>query len=170
MGFFSFFKPRKKNIEKTSINNLDEIINKKKDYTKQQELIRTIKELVSEFREDIKEKLEILEKIDLTQKKADSRTKFIIKENLTNYMTHLQKLINSLEIDASDLTDLIKKINSVFYDFEKKSHPNFQKATFLIGKELGDTKKSIDNFFKNLNKKISENKDFIDSLKIIFLI
>ncbi len=47
---------------------------------------------------------------------------------------------------------------------------NFEKATFLIGKDLGDAKEHISSFFRSLKRILSQNQDFIKLLKIIEII
>jgi hypothetical protein len=109
-----------------------------------------------------------LKDININEKKADPRAKFIIKENLYHYIDNLDRLIKQLkELDSDNFTDLIKDIDSLFIDFEERSRLNFEKATFLIGKELGEVKDTINNFIRNLKKLLDENKSFLESNEVI---
>jgi len=171
MGIFDFLK--KKPETKTKIIKIDElddhITERKKDNKiKEKELSEKIKNSVDNFINELSEKNKVLRNIDINERKADPRAKFIIKENLFHYIENLEKLINQLkDLEQNNLTDLIKDIDSLFIDFEERSRLNFEKATFLIGKELGDVKDSINNFIRNLKRKLNENKSFLESIEII---
>jgi len=69
-----------------------------------------------------------------------------------------------------NLEGLIKRINSMFGDFEKKSITSYQKSTFLIGDELGAITRDIAKFFKGFNKIIKENDVSIKQDKTISII
>lgn len=171
MGLFDFFK--KKPETKTKIIKIDELDNyisdkKGENKSKEKELLENIRNSIDIFINELSEKNNVLKNIDINGKKADSRAKFIIKENLFHYIESLEKLINQLkEVEPDSLTDLIKDVDSLFIDFEERSRLNFEKATFLIGKELGDVKDAINNFIRNLKRLLDENKSFLESIEII---
>ncbi len=178
MGFFDFFKG-KKEIKKEilRLDELDKWIKTKKEesLTRENEIIREIKLKISDFIRDVEENINVLEKIDLEEKKIEDKIKFIVKENLDKYIFHLEKLTENLEklTDNSNklkINELINKVNLNFIDFDKRSMLNFEKATFIIGKELGAVKDSISNFFKNFNKIIDENKESFKSSDKILLV
>lgn len=174
MGIFDFFRKKQETRKKAlEIKELDNYISNLKIENKEKEanLSDTIKQTLSRFVIELTKKNNVLKTIDLNQRKADPRAKFIIRENLYHYIDNLEKLIKQLtELDSANLVDLIKDIDSLFIDFEGKSRLNFEKATFLIGRELGDVKDLINNFVQNLKKLLNENKSFLDSIDIIKLI
>ncbi len=171
MGIFGFFK-RKPAVDNRTVN-LSELNNyiigiKKENQQKNIHLLEVIKNSVASFINELKEKNNTLKKVNINEKKAEPRAKFIIKENLAHYIDNLDKLIKQLEeIDSVYIVDLIKDLDSLFMDFEQKSRLNFEKATFLIGKELGNVKDSINSFVQNLKKLLIENKYFLDSIEVI---
>ncbi len=172
MGIFDFFK-KKPGTKTIRIDKLDNFISdkKKENKSREKELLESVRDLICFFINELLEKNKILKEIDINEKKADSRAKFIIKENLYHYIENLEKLIINLkELETENLTDLIKDIDSLFIDFEERSRLNFEKATFLIGKELGDVKDAINNFIRNLKKLLDENKSLLDSIEVISLI
>jgi len=173
MGFLDFLKnifkteEVEKEIQKVTFSELDEYINNKKieNNEKKQIFLRQITTKIKELIENLSEKSEALKEININDKKAEERVKFIVKENLEKYKHYLKKLIENLKELTED--NLITNLNNIFNDFEKKSHISYEKATFLIGKELGQTRDAIVNFSISLQKIIKENKPLIDESKQI---
>lgn len=170
MGIFDFFKKRKKEQEipeKQELNfkNIPEWVEKeeKEINFKEKEIFNSIKRKISETREIIDERLEILEGIDIDSKKSENKIKVVVKENLQNYIKNVEKLLNELSaLEEKSLKEIFNELNKKFADFEKKSYLNYQKATILIGKELADVKEKtveLSNYFKNIFK---ENKELIE--------
>ena len=176
MGFWDFFrgKDREKEegrFEKISIEELKSwISNKKKQIEEQREnFLKIIQERISLLIQEFEEEVSVLKNIDVKERKVEEKIKLIVKENLLNYIAYLEKLISELkEIDKEG--DITEKINSLFYNFKKRSSMSFEKATFLIGKELERVIGSINSFFKDLKNTFEENKDLTDQSKIISLI
>ena len=178
MGFWDFFRKRNKGKEeieneKISVRELEPwLFNKKTEIKKQEEIfLKVIQERIFQLIQESEEEISALKKIDVDKKKAEEKIKLIVKENLDNYIYYLEKLMAKLK-DTSEEKDnavrnIIEKINSVFSDFEKRSKMSYEKATFLIGKEMEKTKESIGLFFKDLKKFLKENQDLIDKAKII---
>ena len=140
-----------------------------------------MKQRLSLFIKTLTEKTIALELISLKNIRADERTKFIVRENLDKYTTNLDKLIENLKnIETGDNSkndsgddseeNLTVEISEKINNFEKRSFMNYEKATFLIGKELGAVKDSISVFVKDLNNIILENQDFMDSSENLFSI
>ena len=176
MGFWDFFwsKDREKEesrFEKISIEEIESwLSNKKKQIEGQREnFLKIIRERVYLLIQELEEEVSVLKKIDVEERKVEEKIKLIVKENLLNYIAHLEKLISELKaIDKEG--DITEKINSLFSNFKKRSSVSFEKATFLIGKELERVIESIAAFFKDLKNTFKENKDLIDQSKIISLI
>lgn len=156
-------------VEKINLTNLPEKINSKKNeyQKKEREILELIQNLVFKMILELEERVRVLDKVSVSEKKVEEKVKIIVRENLIWYVSHTKKLIQSLK--NLDKESPIEDINKKFSDFEKKSEPSFQKATFLIGKELSDVKDSISSFFKELKEIIKENKEFFDNYSIIKL-
>lgn len=175
MGIFDFFK-KKPEIKKEIIhfNELDSFIKNKKEEieNKKSNFESQIRQRLSVFIKELEEKAIVLEKIDLSERRADERAKFIVRENVFGYLNNLKKLIENLKNIEEDFEnpDLIGAILNKIDNFEKKSFMNYEKATFLIGKEIGAIKDSISLFLKNLNILILENQNSINPFEIIFSI
>ncbi|MBI2449285.1 hypothetical protein HYV49_03230 [Candidatus Pacearchaeota archaeon] len=169
MGFFDFFKKEKPAIKHASFDELDSIILKKKQEIRINELkvIEYIKNRVSLLLNEFDKEIISINNVNLNDKKDDEKFKLIVRGNLDRYADHLINLRYNLAKMQFDDMDDIKKIDSAFQDFEKKSFMNFEKATFLIGKEIGEVVDSIKRFFTDIKKITGDNKEIIDDLKAI---
>ena len=173
MSILDFFKQKKQElpaIENIKFKELEEFIEKQKKEISEKEnsLVSSIKNKISELIENLEEKTKILDNIKLNNKKADERIKLIVRENLNSFVNYLRKLIYNLKnLDAENFDELIKKLNANLYDFEKKSYMNYEKATFIIGKELGSIKDSLAGFSREYNLILNDNKSFFENSKMI---
>jgi DNA repair exonuclease SbcCD ATPase subunit len=172
MGFWDLFRKKKEEPvienERVSVESLGYWLSNKKDEIEKQEklFLQPIKRRILQLMQELKEETSVLKKVDVDEKKAEGKIKLVVKENLDNYVYYVEKLSENLgNIDSEK--DMIEKINSVFSDFRKKSRTSYEKATFLIGKELANVKTSIRVFFKDLENLIKENQSLIERLKVI---
>lgn len=172
MGFWDFFRKNKDKeeikVEKISIAELKPwLLAKKRQIEKQEEdFLKLALQRIYQLIQELEQELAILKKINVDEKKAEEKLKLIVKENLNNYIDYLERLVSRLR-EINKEKEIIEKINSIFSDFKKRSSISFEKATFLIGKELENVKESIGNFFRDLEKILEENKELIDRSKII---
>jgi|SRR3989344_3454962 len=175
MGIFDFFKKKKTELEIETIgfNEIKEFLSKKRQEIegKQSQPKKQVEEILSELIKKLEERVEILENVELKNKKALEMEKLIVKQNLTNFVYHLKKLVSDLKkVNLGSFETLIDEINSVFSEFEKKSLISFQKSTYLIGEELGGVRDNIAKFFRSINGIVKENIFLVDQKKIISFI
>lgn len=184
----SIQKEDKTNLKEFSFEKIKNILEQKEDDLKNKEefVIETIKKSISRYKEEIEENLKELKSTEIASEKAEGRVGIIVKENLENYIHHVNILlkdfsnitpsnINSSDINSSNshqdkpqnLIDIIKSVNKIFSYFDKKSYVNYLKANHFVKKELFKTNKNIVNFSKELEKIFEENKELIQSLKLI---
>jgi hypothetical protein len=169
MGILDFFK-KKQPSEKEKIN-LEELrsflSDKKKSIKKRHDVfLDLIEQKKSLVIQDLEKNISVLEKIDLKDKKVEDRIKLIVMENLGYYINNLKKLTENLK-ETEKSGDIIEELNKLFFNFEKRSNMNFQKATFLIGREMEAVKNIINNFFDYLKKTIGDNRELIEEMKIL---
>ncbi|MEA3414066.1 MAG: hypothetical protein U9Q99_00875, partial [Nanoarchaeota archaeon] len=92
MGIFKFFKKEKLAVKIETIyqDKLSEwLSNKKKQHQeKESEFLVPIKERIDQLISELKTGIEVLEGVDIEAKKVDDRIKFIVKENLKNYIEY----------------------------------------------------------------------------------
>ena len=135
------------------------------------QFVSSIKEIINSFSMDFSEKIEMLEQVDLDKFKIEERGRKIVEENYKNYLGHIRKLKDDIEeIRVVDSILAIDEINLVFENFEKKSNLNFQKASILIGNELGAVRESMGQFSRDIRKIIDSNKDYLKKNKVLGLI
>src|SRR3989338_11262320 len=157
MGIFNLFKKEKpiREVRKVSLNEINEVILKKKQEIKADEtdVVNLIKSRVNSLIIEFESEILAINQINLSEKKVEEKTKLIVGENLDRFLVHLKKLKNNLEdMGNGGIQDLIKNLDLNIHEFKNKSYMNFEKATFLIGKELGDVMKSIKTFYMDLNE------------------
>ncbi|MBS3092863.1 hypothetical protein J4466_05595 [Candidatus Pacearchaeota archaeon] len=171
MGIFNLFKKEKpiREVRKVSLNEINEVILKKKQEIKADEtdVVNLIKSRVNSLIIEFESEILAINQINLSEKKVEEKTKLIVGENLDRFLVHLKKLKNNLEdMGNGGIQDLIKNLDLNIHEFKNKSYMNFEKATFLIGKELGDVMKSIKTFYMDLNNIFKENKELIETFNL----
>jgi len=178
MGILNFVKKfikeeeKPKEQEKLAIDEIETWTEDKKEEVEKKDkaLLKKIKNLKSELTDNLQEKLEKLENLDLGEKKAEQRIKIIVEENFNNYLRYTSNLIQELkELDNGQSKNLIKDLDESFFSFQKKSATSFEKATYLFG-DVGKIRESIDNFVKQLKSLINENQEFIKETEILSII
>ena len=80
----------------------------------------------------------------------------------------MQNQLNDLEMNRFE--ESVRKINNIFLDFNKGSYKNYERATILIGKEMGSIRENLRLFSRELIKTFNESKEIVDSFKKIALV
>lgn len=173
MGFWDFFK-NEKEVEKTETigwgelenwlkNKISETDDRKRVFSK------SMIGLINEFCVEIAVGIKSLQEINWDKIKVEEQVKITVKENLGHYISYLEKLKEDLEnLGIEEVSR--KRIELIFSNFNRAVRMNYQKSTFLIGKELGKIVKNIKTFFKSLDELQKENKDLIENIRLIALI
>ncbi|MBU4069484.1 MAG: hypothetical protein KJ646_00710 [Nanoarchaeota archaeon] len=180
MNIFDFFK------KITKKNKVKEIVIKKLDFSeiqswienktekkkfKEKEIIFKVEAKIKHLVEELKEKIIILEDFDINAKKEQDRIKNIVADSREKYIESVEELIAKLNnLQESKLEKFIDKINKIFFEFDKKTFKNYERATILIGKEMASIKESLKVFSKELLKIFDENKSVITSFKHFLII
>ena len=180
MRIFNFFKKivKEKKTEEIVKEKLvfseieDWIKNKiKENELKEKEILIIIKDEIRKLTKELEEKIVILESVDIEAKKEKEEIKGIVNNSRKDYIKSVENFLENLDnLETNELEKFIKKINKIFLDFNKSSYKNYERATILIGKEMGDIKKSLKVFSRELIKTFDESKRVIDSFKRISLI
>jgi len=128
-----------------------------KDY----QIKKSISDSINNFENQLKESIKILEKIDLAERKEYQHIKRITLDNLRLYIDHLRNLIFNLKkIENLESQSYLNRIVVLLNDFNKTSEPYFERATILIGKELGTVKDLIRDFGNSIINISNENSSF----------
>jgi hypothetical protein len=167
MGFFDFIKkvfaaetPIEENKEAITIENLssklDELESNSQEQVKRVSL--DVKNRIHQLILDLKNSLQILKTLTIQDKKEHEKIKLLVKQNLDLYAKYLEKLIETLEESSTDYMN----INQFLENFKNSSRNSYEKATILIGKELGAAKEKIKEFQLWFQQILEENKDSLE--------
>ena len=146
--------------------------NKIKDFkAKEKATLIFIQKKVEFLVDELKEKINAAESFDVNLKKEEDRIKSAVEEGRKKYLESVEYLISSLNnLNKERLEKAIADADRIFSDFNKKSSRSYERATILIGKEMGEIKESLKAFSKSLIKIFDENKGLVESSRLVFLI
>ncbi|MDO8622927.1 MAG: hypothetical protein Q7R52_01670 [archaeon] len=181
MGIFDFLKKifkenkelEKDEKEKIEFSEIENWIEKKEKEieTREKEIFVSIKEKVKVLDIELKEKISDLEKIDINSKKEEEKAKAVTEEGKRKYIELVDSFMEKLNnLQEDKLERVIGNINKIFLEFTKSSHMSYERATVLIGKEMGNIKERIKSFSKELTNIFDENKDIPESSKLISIV
>ena len=177
MSIFNFFKRRKKAeepmVKEHNLENLPALIEEetKKISDKSEKFRNELKDLISHFSLETKQRISKLKLLNLDNKKEEQKWKDTIMINLRYYIFSLEKLIEDLEkIETKETEKYIKTIQFIFNRFSKSSRGIYEKATVLIGEELAEVRSVTNNFVEEFNKKLELNKEDLEGKNLIRII
>jgi len=167
--FFSSEETEEK-LEKIKFNQISEKLENQLNQIKELKA-RIKKEIISEienFNSEINEKKEKLSKINIDERKEEERIKNIVRENLRLYLDYLGKFLENLKTNENlEPENYIAKVSQIFNNFQANSRIAFEKATILIGGELGSIKESINSASKNIRKILDDNQNLLQKENLI---
>jgi hypothetical protein len=170
MAIFNFLKKKKEQpklsikIEELAgiIENEEGVLNAQLDKFKED-----IKSDVLSFSSGLKSLLPAIESVDLEKRKENEKLKQLVLESKNLYLSFLKKMILDFKnLDSKDAKEYLSRAQAIFNTFSNNSHGSFERATILIGKELGGIREKINEFARNFNEKIRLNSNF-DKLALL---
>ena len=180
MRIFDFFKKIVKTdkeqevvIKKLAFSEIGKWVEdkEKENEFKEEEIIFRVKEKINVLTKELEEKLEILQGFDVGAKKEKEQIKNIVIDSREKYIESVEDLIEKLnKLEESKLEKFIERINKIFFDFNKSSFKNYERATILIGKEMANVKENLKVFSKDLLKTFDECKPVISSFENLLII
>lgn len=175
MGIFDFLKKVLKEDEKIepekeklAFPDIEEFIKSKIKEIKEKEKERNslINQKISHFSKEIKEKIEIVNRVDIESKEKNDKIKSIVNEGRKKYIDFLERFIENIEeIEKENLEETAKEINQAFLRLNQSSGKSYERATILIGKEMGSIKETLKNFSNELLKIFNEDKEITSNKK-----
>ena len=192
MGILSFFKkifsePEEAEIVKIKIafSGIEKFIKNKIDETnsKEKEAISLIKKNITAFTSELRDKIKAVKEVDVESKEKNDKIKSAVNEGRKKYIEFLERFIENLESienikdieptnekNKTNLEKVTEDINSAFLRFNESSGKSYERATILIGKEMGNIKETLKNLSSELITIFNENKEIISNSKRILLI
>ena len=150
MSLFDFFRnlfgKEEFGEEEISFSEIESWLDKKKEYVarNEDEIFSSIEERIDNFEDYLEDKIKELENFDVDKKKAKDRLKTLTEEGKKKYVRDLKRLIDNLDnLERRGFKGMAKEITKIFNKFNKRSRKNYEKATILIGDEVGDIKDEI---------------------------
>lgn len=180
MGIFDFLrklargrKAEESEKEKVALSDLGTWTEKKLENLKTQEkaTLIFIQKKVEFLADELKEKINAAKSFDINVKKEEDRIKSAVEEGRKKYLESVEYLIGNLNnLKKEKLEKAIADADRIFSDFNKRSSRSYERATILIGKEMGEIRESLKAFSKSLIKIFDENKGLVESSRLVFLI
>ena len=132
------------------------------------ELKSRIKERISQFEKEADSAIKLLMNVDLSKRKEYEKIKLTVQENLNLYVTHLDRLARELKkLEETDIVSYLSRIFSVLNEFQRASHIPYEKATYLIGKEMAAAKNAVNQFARDISALGEKSKPFFEETKMI---
>jgi hypothetical protein len=189
MGILSFIKKIFSETEeeapvKGSIKfaDIEEYVKKKTEETiKKEELaISIINENTKKYITELKENIKIVNSVNIEAKEKNDKIKSAVYEGRKKYIEFLERFIENIEEaknnstesknDKTPLEKMTEDINSAFLRFNENSGKSYERATILIGKEMGNIRETLKKFSTELIALFNEDKTIISTAKKISLI
>ena len=132
-----------------------------------QKLKKQIKERIFQLEKETGIAIESLMNFDLSKRKEYEKIKHTVQENLNLYTSQLGKLGRDLaKIEEHESSNYLKRIFSLVNEFLKVSHLPYEKATFLVGKEMAAAKNEVMRFAQDISAIAEENKMLFEEAKL----
>ena len=133
---------------------------------KNQKLKLEIERRISLLDKEMSSSVESLKNVDLSKRKEYEKIKLAVQDNLNLYISHIRKLPNDLrKITERELADYFNKIFSILNEFSRISHMPYEKATYLIGREMDSARSSIRQFGQGISALAEQNKSLFEETK-----
>ncbi len=170
------FKEEEKEIkikkdEEITIQELEESINKKINEIKSKEEIlnQDVNSKIDLFIAELKEKEKKVEEVDIELKEKNEKIKSVVYEGRKKYLEFIERLIDNLEKakEVPEFNRKIESINASFLRFGENSPKSYERATILIGKEMGEIRDSLKRFSTDILTLFKENQNIVLEYKAI---
>ena len=188
MGILSFIKkifseteevaPVKGNIK---FSDIEEYLKKKTEENNQKEelAMSIINENIKKYITELKENIKIVNNVNIEAKEKNDKIKSAVYEGRKKYIEFLERFIENIEEaknakegknDKTPLEKTTENINSAFLRFNENSGKSYERATILIGKEMGNIRDTLKRFSTELISLFKEDKDIISTSAKLSLI
>lgn len=123
------------------------------------EMKKSALEKIEKFKLDIEMNVRVLENVNLEKRKENEKLKLTVLDNLKLYVDYLRNLIRDLDsINSLPPTQYLLKASKQIESFNKNSKSAYEKATILIGDELGRTRETVKSFLSTISEILKSSK------------
>jgi hypothetical protein len=167
-----FYSEKETEKQETRIDftELEDFLNEKLEKLKdeKQEIKDYLIEKTKIFTQNLEQQIEILEKTSIDKRKEQEKIKLVVNQNKEIFIDYTKKFISELNsLQNLETNEYIEKKRKTFENFNKISKNSFEKATILIGEELGKTREIIVAFFNEFNKTVNEKTPVLKEINQI---
>ena len=172
MSIFDFLKKiTKRNdakkivMEKLTFSEIKSWIEKKTEENelKEKEILFETNKKVEDFARELRDKIINLKGFNIEARKEKEKIKNIVNDSKEKYIESVEDLIKKVDnLEEPKLKEYIEKIDKIFFDFNKSSFKNYERARILIGKEITGIKESLKVFSRDITKIFEESKPVMD--------
>lgn len=164
MGFLDLFRKKEKSVEVKSISlgGFEEEVNKfiKEGEKIEKEVMNSALRIRNDFYDGFVEKISVLKRVNLENRKEDLRLKNRVLEGKDSYVNYCEKLAEKIiKLEGSFFENYFRGIGGFISRFEKNSAKSYNVANILIGEEIAEVRKVIRDFFKLNEKLFFDNKN-----------
>lgn len=139
---------------------------------KLEELKKSAVEKIDSFRLDIEMDVRVLKNINLDKRKENAKLKSTVLSNLKLYIEYLTNLTSDMDsIKSLPPLEYLSKASKFIENFSKNSRAAYEKATVLIGDELGRAREKVKAFMEVIyqimenSKTLSREMELVSSLE-----
>lgn len=139
---------------------------------KEKEVISNINKKVELFIEELKGGIILVNSVNIDAKEKNEKIKSIVYEGRKKYIEFLERFIEKIK-EAQKIEELKKFaeiINAAFLRLNENSGKSYERATILIGKEMGNLKDILKRFSNELLEVFNENKEIIPLQDKLYLV
>jgi len=161
MGIFDFFRKKRKteesDVQKIAFEDIEDWIFDKKNESRSLEEAygKKIFSRISELRMELSSEIEVLKKINVDEMKERDKIKAVVKQGLEAFIQSVERLNDRLA-QVKSSASIVNEVNKIFVDFKKRTQKSYERATYLIGREIAAVDSSIEQFFKDTEVIIKE--------------
>lgn len=161
--FKKFFKTEEKDVNLSELNNwLD-----KRFSSEIEELKNNLKD-IKDLKDEVQKNLEMLDAVDIQEKKAEERVKTIVAGNIPAYTNAVRLFLKRIEvpkeIDSKSIEEFHEFFEKELDGLNKRTFRNFQIIRELVGKELENVVRAIKKMEEKL-KSVKNESSFLKNLE-----
>jgi len=161
MGLFGFFSKKKvSEVREITFDEAVKIIGDESESGRRElkGVMRDLNGKVEDFVVRLRERVGILDRIDLKDKRESERIKILTLQGLKEYVVWLGRFADSLEkIGEEDVRSYIGEVELAISNFLRNSRGKLQRATILIGEDIVVTENLVKDFSREINRVIRDN-------------
>ncbi len=134
--------------------------------TRNQKLKLEIGGRISSFSKEMEASVELIKNFDLSKRREYEKIKITVQDNINLYLEQIRKLLSDLKkIDEKEIANYFNRIFSSLNEFSRASHIPYEKATYLVGREMASARSLVRQFGQDIGALAEKNKFLFEETK-----